>query len=190
MKRLLALITSFLLLCLGLSACSCSSNAGTRFAGFVAERQKAISAAPPELDDAEPIKIETYEDANFAKSLGFDITAYPNNSTLFPQRYYVLDDWFAQIEFATNDGKGYVLRAAFTDKGFLTTTYTEAHTAFDELREIGGKQVHIRNSKKGCSMITWAQGDFQLLLHSNSLQGQPPDAIIEAFVSQTVCTAA
>ena len=168
---------------------SCSSNVGQGFADEVVARQEAAQAANEEPVEPYPVKVTTYSDGHFSPELGFDVTSYPNNSQISAEKFFAIDDWYGQIEFATDGGLGLVLRSAFKDAGYLTTTYTELHDASDTVRTVDGIEVRTRNSSQGCSMITWNRGDFQFLLHSNKSQGEPPKEIVDILVQETACQA-
>ena len=193
MKRRCAGILAGVLLCLLLAGCS---NAGQKFADYVAQRNQVVtnmdgstSAPATSASAAEPIPIVSYTNGSFAPTLGFNVVSFPNNTQLYPKKFFALDDWFAQIEFATQDGLDIVLRTAFTDAGYLTATYKELHDASDSTRDVGGIEVRTRNATSGCSMVTWNVGEFQFLLHSRSYQGILPTSIVDEFVQQTRCQA-
>lgn len=131
----------------------------------------------------EPIDIVPYVNADFAPALGFDVVDYPDNASLWPEKYFVLEGWYAQMEYTTEDGRSLVVRVAKADEKELYTTYVEHHYASYEEREIDGVEVKIRTSAAGSSMITWRSGDFQYLLHASKLYGMPPDEEIETMVT-------
>ncbi len=193
MKRMGAALLAAVLLCALLAGCK-RSNAGQNFGEIVAGRykdnQNRYAASNSEsLPPPEPIPIVTYQNGNFGPTLGFTITQYPNNATLSPTKFFALDGWFSQIEFVSNDEKHLVLRTAFTDAGYLTITYKELHDASDTSRDVGGVEVRTRNAPSGCSMVTWNQGEFQFLLHSNAAQGPLPTDLVDMVVSGTVAQA-
>lgn len=186
MKRAVPFLLVAVLACACLTGCG--RQAGENFGRVVAERQALREGQNNPTGSSASvvsIPIEPYQDGNFGPSLGFNVTGYPNNSTLSATKFFALDGWFSQIEFVSNEGQHLVLRTAFSDAGFLTTTYKELHGETDTTRTLNTTEVRTRNMKDGCSMVTWSQGEFQFLLHSNAAQGPLPTSLVDMVVSGT-----
>ncbi len=187
MKRKTAAWLAVLLCAVLLSGCS--SNAGQQFGEYVAQRHKAnlgrANAASASPAQPETVDIVTCQNGSFGPSLGFDLTVYPSNASLTPNKFFAIDGWFSQIEFLSSENLHLVLRTAFTDAGYLTATYRELHDASDTTREVDGIEVRTRNAAAGCSMVTWTRGDFQFLLHSNTNQGPLPTELVDMVVTGT-----
>lgn len=132
--------------------------------------------------EARKIDYETFEDGNFASVLGFNVTEMPNNNEYRPHKFFTIDGWYGQIEFATGDGRSLVVRVAKADNPTLFSTYQEPHHKTDETRTIDDLEVKVRSADSGSTIATWTRGDFQFLLHSGATQTPPSDSDIETMV--------
>ncbi len=75
----------------------------------------------------EPIDVQAYEDSDFSATLGIEVVALPDESTMTANNFFALDGWFGQIEFTTADDMSLNVRLAKADAKRLATTYSESH---------------------------------------------------------------
>ena len=181
MKQMVCVLCS-----LSLAGCllaGCTSSAGQNFGDALQDWDPKLS--PP--SDANPV---SYENGQFGDRLGFNVVSYPKGSSLYAHKFFVINEAYAQIEFADSEGRALVLRVAPADAGTLTTTYGETHTTSDSTRTAEGIEVRTRGSSEGCSMVTWERDGYQFLLHSNKAQGALPEAEVDEVVRDTRAEAA
>lgn len=140
-------------------------------------------ANPPKpTEQPEPIDIKQYQDANFSRDLGVEVVSLPDGAVYMPNKFFVLEDWYGQIEFTTTDNLSLNVRVAEAGGKRLTTTYAEAHIHDKETYDIDGIEVKIATAQKGCALVTWERGGVQYAVHSNRRQGVPPMRAIEDMV--------
>lgn len=173
--RKLAALLLAVLLCLALAACK-RSDVATGF-GKVADWGPAQTPKEAETSD-----ITTLDSPAFGPYTGFDLTAWPSDDDLQPRQFFAIDGWLAQMEYHTADDRLLVVRIAAAGGKTLTSTYTEGHHVDRQTLAVDEIEVALAAGAKGCHIATWARGDFQYLVHSNSLQDAPPAGEIEALV--------
>lgn len=185
MKRLIALALALVMVFgLTLLAGCKGSDVATNFGKAVAEWKE--SGGKKESDTI----IDTYTDGDMAESLGFNVVSYPSGSALFPDKFFAIDEWFAQLQYVTPDERSLIVRTAPTGIRELKYSYTEAHDQDVRVTTIDGIEVTTGVAEKGCTLISWERDGFQFLLHSNHQQNPPPDAEVKALVTGLACQAA
>lgn len=177
MKRSLILVVA-LAAALVLGACKRSevTNVGRTLDNW-ANPNTAQSEAPT------PVDVKEYHDANFSQDLGIEVVSLPDASTYTPNKFFVLDEWYGQIEFTTMDNLSLNVRLAKTGGRLLQGTYAESHIYNIENLEIDGIDVKIATSNESCALVSWERGDIQYVMHSNRKQGVPPRQAIEDMVN-------
>lgn len=167
---------SVILLLLVVLLAGCRSNV-TNVGGVIDEWRNKNDGEARQSD------IEEYDNGDFADMLGFNVNC-PTTGSLVPNRFYVIDQWFGQIQYNAGEDKSYVLRVARTDSTDLTTAYNEEHPS-DNTQTIDGVTVTTGKAGKGCTMSWWTKGDFQYTLHSNNIQDPPIQDELETIVTGT-----
>ena len=175
MKKVLAL---FLALAALLAMTACKRSEVTQ----VGQTLDNWANPPKPTEQPEPIDIKQYQDANFAQDLGLDVVSLPNASVYIPNKFFVLEEWYGQIEFTTTDNLSLNVRVAEAGGKRLTTTYAESHIHNKETYEIDGIEVKVATAEEGCALVTWERGGVQYAVHSNRRQGVPPMQAIEDMV--------
>lgn len=134
-----------------------------------------------EMPGVAPVEFTPAESSDFSQALGFSITSLPDAGRYTAGKYFVIDDWFGQMEFETADGRTLVLRVTQESK-LLSGTYPEAHNVDEHTYEIDGIDVRVRTGEGGCGMASWKKGEFQYLLHANKKYGIPTEQEITDMV--------
>lgn len=185
MKRLTARILLLAMAgCLLLAAGCGRSNVATNFGTAVVEWKE--NGGAKESDTT----IDTYTDGDMAESLGFDVVAYPDTEALTADKFFAIDDWFAQIQYVTPDERSLIVRTSPVGIRQLVHSYTEAHDLDVRVATIDGVEVNTGLAEKGCTLVSWERDGFQFLLHSNHKQDPPSDSEVKAFVTGLACRAA
>lgn len=139
-------------------------------------------ANPPESYVPQPVEIKEYTDAGFAEDLGIELSTLPDAATYRANKFFVLDDWYGQIEFTSASNLSLNVRLAQVGGKMLDTTYAESHIHDIETQEIDGLEVKTATAQEGCALVSWERDGILYVLHSNQMQGVPPQADIEAMV--------
>lgn len=180
MKKTFLIIISMVIV-LGFAGCS---SAGQNLGRFVEEVQDTREQSDPE---AHKVDIVTCQNPSFGSWLGFDVTSYPNDTALYPHKYFVMDNWYGQVEFKDAEDHSFVLRVAYKSEEFLSSTYLGSYKKSDNKLDIDGTMVRIRTNENKETMYTWQNGNFQFLLHANHTQ--PTEEQLTRFVKGLSCTA-
>lgn len=138
----------------------------------------------------EPVEYVPMETPDFTELLGFRMMGMPSAEAYVPEKFFVLDGWYAQMEFRTGDERLLVVRVAATGAGSLVATYPEGHHQSGETLQAEGIEVTVRSDTAGCGMAAWQRDGYDFLLHSGKLYGPPPTADIQAMVKGLVARAA
>lgn len=180
MKRLIA--TGLVLVMAGGLLAGCQrSNIATNFGQAVIEWKENEGKKQSET------VIDTYQDGDMGESLGFDIVMYPDSAAMPADKFFAIDNWFAQIQYKMPDGRDLVVRVAREDTRTLIYSYNERHETDLVTKILSGAEVAVGLSEKGCTLASWNKGGFQYLVHSNERQAPPSDGEIEALVSGLLC---
>lgn len=141
----------------------------------------------PSVPSIAQVDIQTYDEPDFTDTLGFRAVLMPDDYTA--EKLFVLDGWYAQVEFRTADERPLTVRVAAEGHLPLTTTFAESHALEGEVFTFGGVEVSTHSATEGCFIATWKRDGFAYLLHSNRLHGVPPEADIAAIVEGFVVAA-
>ena len=140
-------------------------------------------ANPTQSKTPQKVDVAAYQDADFSDALGIEIVSLPPVSSMSANKFFVLDEWFGQVEFTTEANLSLNVRLAKADGKRLSGTYNESHIFEKETTTIDGLEVSIAKAKEGCALVSWVRGDVQYVLHSNKKQGVPPMEDIELMVT-------
>jgi hypothetical protein len=112
---------------------------------------------------------------DFSELLGFTMAGMPDAQAYALEKIFVLDGWYAQLEFRTADGRLLVARVAPVQAGSLTATYSEGHYESRETLLAGDIEVTVRTDSEGCGTAAWQRDGYAYLLHSGQLYGPVPE---------------
>lgn len=127
--------------------------------------------------------IVEYDTPEFGDTLGFGMTAWPDDDALSIRACYAIDE-FGQVEYVTADDWILVLRVAPVPTA-LAALYNEAHGHERQQHEVDGVDVaQSLSAEEGCALASWKKDDFTYTLHSNKKQGRVPDEIVDRLVQE------
>ncbi len=181
MRRWVALLL-VLLTAITFAGCKQSrldKNIGEAFSGLE-KHQPAHSAAD----------IDTFTEPDFSDTLHFNVTHYPDSDAYALLNIYVINVWFGQLEYHTNDGRMLVLRVAKSDSKPLRQSYNEGHFLEEKELAVGDVTLTSGAAEKGCTLSVWEKDGFQYSLHTNARYTRPSEKELRYFVETLRCKAA
>ncbi len=151
-------------------------------------RSSVVQNIGPVLDNyryEEPKEIHEIEfssasTADFKDSLGFTMTGMPEN--LIPAAYFVIDDWYAQIQFGTDSTNARLMRVANIDNFGLRNTFDSSHSLESRELTIDNITAFVGENSDGHTLVIWERGEYQYALQSRV---GLDDATIEDAVENT-----
>lgn len=185
-KKIRTTLAVLLISLLGFSACS-SNPAGQNFADFIEDFSKSgVAATSSQKTDS--MEIVEYDLPQFGEELGFDVTGYPNKTGMALSAIYVIDNWFAQLEYDTGEGRRLVLRIARSNRSDITTLYADTYDQNPSDYFIDETRARLAYNEWGDAMVTWHNDDFQFLFRCDRSFSPPTEAEINTLVGGVVCS--
>ncbi len=156
-------------------------------------RSSVVQNIGPVLDNyryEEPKEIHEIEfsstsTADFSESLGFVMTGMPDG--LIPAAYFVIDDWYAQIQFGTDSTNARVMRVAHAKNFGLRNTFDSSHSLEARELTIDNIAVTVGENSDGHTLVIWERGEYQYALQSRvGLDDDTIEDVVENTVAESV----
>ena len=107
-----------------------------------------------------------YLSPNYSQSAGFRLTAYPNNELIILQRYWLIDESIAALDYTIVPGRFMTLFIARLGRmRFPDNYYADAFESVEQY-DINGLTVTQSQKAGRRAAVYWARGDFEYLIYS------------------------
>ena len=107
-----------------------------------------------------------YLSPNYSQSAGFRLTAYPNNELIILQRYWLIDESIAALDYTIVPGRFMTLFIARRGRmRFPDNYYADAFESVEQY-DINGLTVTQSQKAGRRAAVYWARGDFEYLIYS------------------------
>lgn len=126
-----------------------------------------------------------YLSPNFSQSAGFRLTAYPNNELIILQRYWLIDESIAALDYTIVPGRFMTLFIARRGRmRFPDNYYADAFESVEQY-DINGLTVTQSQKAGRRAAVYWARGDFEYLIYSEEPEMNMMNGLAVYFVNNT-----
>lgn len=126
-----------------------------------------------------------YLSPNYSQSAGFRLTAYPNNELIILQRYWLIDESIAALDYTIVPGRFMTLFIARSGRmRFPDNYYADAFESVEQY-DINGLTVTQSQKAGRRAAVYWARGDFEYLIYSEEPEMNMMNGLAVYFVNNT-----
>lgn len=126
-----------------------------------------------------------YLSPNYSQSAGFRLTAYPNNELIILQRYWLIDESIAALDYTIVPGRFMTLFIARRGRmRFPDNYYADAFESVEQY-DINGLTVTQSQKAGRRAVVYWARGDFEYLIYSEEPEMNMMNGLAVYFVNNT-----
>lgn len=126
-----------------------------------------------------------YLSPNYSDSAGFRLTAYPNNELVILQRYWLINESIAALDYNIVPGRFMTLFIAKRGKmRFPDNYYADAFESVEQY-EIAGLTVTQSQKAGRRAAVYWTRGDFEYLIYSEEPEMNMMNGLAYYFVNNT-----
>lgn len=126
-----------------------------------------------------------YLSPNYSQSAGFRLTAYPNNELIILQRYWLIDESIAALDYTIVPGRFMTLFIARRGRmRFPDNYYADAFESVEQY-DINGLTVTQSQKAGRRAAVYWARGDFEYLIYSEEPEMNMMNGLAVCFVNNT-----
>lgn len=126
-----------------------------------------------------------YLSPNYSQSAGFRLTAYPNNELIILQRYWLIDESIAALDYTIVPGRFMTLFIAKRGRmRFPDNYYADAFESVEQY-DINGLTVTQSQKAGRRTAVYWARGDFEYLIYSEEPEMNMMNGLAVYFVNNT-----
>lgn len=126
-----------------------------------------------------------YLSPNYSQSAGFLLTAYPNNELIILQRYWLIDESIAALDYTIVPGRFMTLFIARRGRmRFPDNYYADAFESVEQY-DINGLTVTQSQKAGRRAAVYWARGDFEYLIYSEEPEMNMMNGLAVYFVNNT-----
>ena len=126
-----------------------------------------------------------YLSPNYSQSAGFRLTAYPNNELIILQRYWLIDESIAALDYTIVPGRFMTLFIARLGRmRFPDNYYADAFESVEQY-DINGLTVTQSQKAGRRAAVYWARGDFEYLIYSEEPEMNMMNGLAVYFVNNT-----
>ena len=126
-----------------------------------------------------------YLSPNYSQSAGFRLTAYPNNELIILQRYWLIDESIAALDYTIVPGRFMTLFIARRGRmRFPDNYYADAFESVEQY-DINGLTVTHSQKAGRRAAVYWARGDFEYLIYSEEPEMNMMNGLAVYFVNNT-----
>lgn len=126
-----------------------------------------------------------YLSPNYSQSAGFRLTAYPNNELIILQRYWLIDESIAALDYTIVPGRFMTLFIARRGRMRFPDNYCA--DAFESVEQYDINGLTVTQSQKAGrrAAVYWARGDFEYLIYSEEPEMNMMNGLAVYFVNNT-----
>lgn len=122
---------------------------------------------------------------NYTDSAGFRLTAYPDNELVILQRYWLINESIAALDYTIVPGRFMTLFIAKRGKlRFPDNYYADAFESVEQY-DISGLTVTQSQKAGRRSAAYWTRGDFEYLIYSEEPEMNMINGLAYYFVNNT-----
>ena len=126
-----------------------------------------------------------YLSPNYSQSAGFRLTAYPNNELIILQRYWLIDESIAALDYTIVPGRFMTpFNARRGRMRFPDNYYADAFESVEQY-DINGLTVTQSQKAGRRAAVYWARGDFEYLIYSEEPEMNMMNGLAVYFVNNT-----
>ncbi|WP_303916308.1 hypothetical protein [Subdoligranulum variabile] len=126
-----------------------------------------------------------YLSPNYSDSAGFRLTAYPNNELVILQRYWLINESIAALDYNIVPGRFMTLFIAKRGKmRFPDNYYADAFESVEQY-DIAGLTVTQSQKAGRRAAVYWTRGDFEYLIYSEEPEMNMMNGLAYYFVNNT-----
>lgn len=126
-----------------------------------------------------------YLSPNYSDSAGFRLTAYPNNELVILQRYWLINENIAALDYNIVPGRFMTLFIAKRGKmRFPDNYYADAFESVEQY-DIAGLTVTQSQKAGRRTAVYWTRGDFEYLIYSEEPEMNMMNGLAYYFVNNT-----
>ena len=126
-----------------------------------------------------------YLSPNYSDSAGFRLTAYPNNELVILQRYWLINESIAALDYNIVPGRFMTLFIAKRGKmRFPDNYYADAFESVEQY-DIAGLTVTQSQKAGRRAAVYWTLGDFEYLIYSEEPEMNMMNGLAYYFVNNT-----
>lgn len=126
-----------------------------------------------------------YLSPNYSQSAGFRLTAYPNNELIILQRYWLIDESIAALDYTIVPGRFMTLFIARRGRMRFPDNYYADTFESVEQYDINGLTVTQSQKAGRRAAVYWARGDFEYLIYSEEPEMNMMNGLAVYFVNNT-----
>ena len=126
-----------------------------------------------------------YLSPNYSDSAGFRLTAYPNNELVILQRYWLINESIAALDYNIVPGRFMTLFIAKRGKMRFPDNYYADAFASVEQYDIAGLTVTQSQKAGRRAAVYWTRGDFEYLIYSEEPEMNMMNGLAYYFVNNT-----
>lgn len=119
----------------------------------------------PSRSDGRETRTE-YLQPDYNESAGFRLTAYPDNEIILPQRYWLIENEVAEIDFIIVPGRAMSLRAARSGSMRQPTQLYANGAERTEQYQIDGLTITQKQNAGRFTSLSWTRDGFDYILYS------------------------
>ncbi|MGN0976054.1 MAG: hypothetical protein ACI4OL_08615 [Gemmiger sp.] len=126
-----------------------------------------------------------HTDASFDGEGDVHLTSIPSDEIMIPERYFLVNNTNAQVEYLIVPGHLVTLRVASHGSLLIPQAYLDAEYAETADYDVMGTTVTQKASPAQKVLITWTKEEFDYALYSELPEMNLMGGIIDEFVTQT-----
>lgn len=122
---------------------------------------------------------------NYSQSAGFRLTAYPDNELVILQRYWLIDESIAALDYTIVPGRFMTLFIAKRGKmRFPDNYYADAFESVEQYDIAGLTVTQSQKAGRRCA-VYWTRDDFEYLIYSEEPEMNMMNGLAYYFVNNT-----
>ena len=126
-----------------------------------------------------------YLTPNYAQEAGFRLTAYPDNELIILQRYWLIEESIAALDYSIVPGRFMTLFISKRGKmRFPENYYADAFESVEQY-DIAGITVTQSQKAGRRAAVYWTRGDFEYLIYSEEPEMNMMNGLAYYFVNNT-----
>lgn len=126
-----------------------------------------------------------YLTPNYSQEAGFQLTAYPDNELVILQRYWLIEESIAALDYNIVPGRFMTLFVSKRGKmRFPENYYADAFESVEQY-DIAGITVTQSQKAGRRAAVYWTRGDFEYLIYSEEPEMNMMNGLAYYFVNNT-----
>ena len=126
-----------------------------------------------------------YLTPNYSRTAGFRLTAYPNNELIILQRYWLINESIAALDYTIVPGRFMTLFVARRGRMQPPEGYNAEDAENVEQYEIDGLTVTQNQQAGRRALVYWVRGEFEYLIYSEEPEMNMMNGLAYYFVRNT-----